>query len=253
LLLRHAANLRLRKDENRSNTALSLAGQDDGTYALLARTEMQAVYGAASTAVPVINLKKAISKPFLDATLIDEIWEDAAEIPLATVSQTGLSTDPGCLVMLAWDDDHIYLSGRVDKVAGREYYNNKTLARNHDAGHGNLDRVEISFDTDRDYTTAFHFTIDESGQTSERCWKSRNWNPEWFVAADADETSWRFEIAIPQEELVSQPLTPGDLWAMRIYRIVPGVLQQSLKDPETETAPTEAVGHGLLRFIRRRN
>ena len=253
LLLRHAANLRLRKDENRSNTALSLAGQDDGTYALLARTEMQAVYGAASTAVPVINLKKAISKPFLDATLIDEIWEDAAEIPLATVSRTGLSTDPGCLVMLAWDDDHIYLSGRVDKVAGREYYNNKTLARNHDAGHGNLDRVEISFDTDRDYTTAFHFTIDESGQTSERCWKSRNWNPEWFVAADADETSWRFEIAIPQEELVSQPLTPGDLWAMRIYRIVPGVLQQSLKDPETETAPTEAVGHGLLRFIRRRN
>lgn len=253
LLLRHAANLRLRNDENRSSRALSLAGQSKGTYGLLAQTEMQAVYGAASTAVPVINLKKAISKPFLDATLIDEVWEEANEIPLVTISRSRLNTDPGCLIMLAWDDDHVYISGRVDKVSGRSYDDDKTQDRNYDATHGIRDRVEFSFDIDRDYTTAFHFTIDESGQTSERCWRSRGWNPEWFVAADADETSWRFEIAIPQEQLVSQPLKPGALWAMRIVRTVPGVLQQSLKDPETETAPTDAVGHGLLRFIRRRN
>ncbi len=253
ILLRHAANLRSRNDESRSNTALSLAGQTSGTYGLLAQTEMQALYGAASTAVPVINLKKAISKPFLDATLIDEMWEDATEIPLTTVTPSGLSVDPGCLIMLAWDEDHVYISGRVDKVSGREYHDDKTQARNHDAAHGIRDRVEFSFDTDRDYTTAFHFAVDESGQTSERCWKSRGWNPEWFVAADSDETSWRFEIAIPQQELVSQPLKSGDLWAMRITRTVPGVLQQSLKDPETETTPTDAVGHGLLRFIRRRN
>lgn len=253
ILLRHAANLRSRDDENRSNTALSLAGQSNGTYGLLAQTEMQAMYGAASTAVPVINLKKAISKPFLDATLIDEIWEDATEIPLTTISPSGLAADPGCLIMLAWGDDHVYISGRVDKVEGREYHDDKTQARNHDTLHGIRDRVEFSFDIDRDYTTAFHFTVDESGQTSERCWKSRGWNPEWFVAADSDETSWRFEVAIPQQELVSQPLKPGALWAMRITRTVPGVLQQTLQDPETEAVPTDAVSHGLLRFIRRRN
>lgn len=252
LLLRHAANLRLRKNENGSNAILANAANQNGPFALMARAEMQAVFGAASAPVPVINLKKNAVKPYLDATLNDGIWEDATEIPMVTVGQSD-AADAGCLIMLGWDDDHIYLSGRVNRVAGRHYDMDKTQTRTHDSRHGIRDRIQFSFDTDRDYTTAFHFTVDEAGQTSERCWKSRHWNPKWFVAADMDEQSWRFEIAIPQEELVEQAVKPGQLWAMQIHRTVPGVLQQTLKTPDNEGKSEAPAEHGLLRFIRNRN
>ena len=251
LLLRHAANFLRRGDYNKNNSVLSLAANAMGRYALLARAEMQAVHGAASTSVPVINIAKSQSKPLLDTRLTDLIWEEAVEIPLATAESADASPDSGCLMMLAWDDDHVYISGRVERVPGRDYVMDKTAERRHDSDHGIRDRVHIAFDTDRDYTTAFHFTIDEAGQTSERCWTSRRWNPDWFVAADIDETSWRFEIAIPQEELLARPVKAGDLWAVRIHRIVPGILQQSLKHTESDTATADTAGYGLLRFTRR--
>ena len=154
--------------------------------------------------------------------------------------------------MLTWVDDHFYIAGRVERPEQKEDRMDHTAARIHDASHGTLDRVEFMLDTDRDYTTGYHFIIDEAGQTSDRCWKSGNWNPEWFVAAESDSTSWRFEAAIPQKELLDQPLKAGNLWAIRVCRTFPGVIQQSLKDKDSPGDLTGADGFGLLRFIRNR-
>ncbi|MEZ6132784.1 MAG: YCF48-related protein [Planctomycetaceae bacterium] len=259
MLLRMAANRQRVDDYPGHNQLVAQAASGDGLYAVLAQAEMQSVHGAATTAVPVVYLPLASSKPYLDAVLTDQIWQDATEIPLTESLSTSSASSSGCLVMLAWDVDHVYVSARVERVPGRDYPIDRTAARVHDTDHGIRDRVEISFDTDRDYTTAFHFVIDEAGQTSERCWKSAGWNPDWFVAADADDTSWRFEVAIPQSELARAPVRAGSLWAVNIRRTVPGILQQALHPSAADTADTTAAsgqaardtqGYGLLRFIR---
>jgi len=252
MLLRKAANSLRQTNYNGHSSVLSEVSSGDDLFSVLARAEMQAVHGAASSSLPVVKIAASQQKPYLDATLADSMWQQAQEITLTNDDEPGISPTSGCLVMLAWDADHIYLSGRVERVPDRTYAMDKSADRVHDVKHGIRDRIEFSFDVDRDYTTAFHFVIDEAGQTSERCWRSRGWNPEWFVAAETDETSWRFEIAIPQKELVAQSVKPSDLWAIRIQRTVPGVLQQSLKPTDPDAPSADTNGHGLLRFIRTR-
>ncbi|MEZ6125330.1 MAG: YCF48-related protein [Planctomycetaceae bacterium] len=249
LLLRQAATLRLRSDDVRNGTILASAAGGSGKYALLARAEMQAVHGAATTAVPIVNLQPSDRKPVLDGLLTDEIWESAPEIPL-TANEPGRSGPPG-LIMLGWDDDHLYVAGRFEKIEGHRYQMDSTADRYHDADHKDRDRLELMIDIDRDYSTGFHFVIDESGQTSERCWKSRRWNPDWYVAAAEDRESWRFEAAIPQTALRSRPISPGDLWAIRLQRTVPGILRQSLKPADSGQETDDTDGTGLIRFIRR--
>jgi photosystem II stability/assembly factor-like uncharacterized protein len=252
LLLRQAANVRRAGEFGANSTMLAKAAAGNDLYSLLARAEQGAVHGAAATSVPTINLPKIRTKPVLDGQLTEKCWQDAAEIHLAASENTRIASPADCLVMLAWDDDHVYVAGRVEHSRTHSNRMDHTADRRHDAPHGTLDRVMISFDVDRDYTTGFEFVVDESGQTSERCWTARSWNPEWFVDAEADETSWRFEMAIPQAELQTTPLRAGDLWGIRLRRLTPGIMEQSLKDPESENAAAHTDGHGLLRFIRNR-
>ena len=252
LLLRQAANVRRGGEFGANSTMLAKAAAGNDLYSLLARAEQGAVHGAAATSVPTINLPKISTKPLLDGQLTETCWQDAAEIHLAASENTRMTTPADCLLMLAWDDDHFYVAGRVEHCRGHSNSMDHTADRRHDAKHGTLDRVMISFDVDRDYTTSFEFVVDESGQTSERCWTARSWNPQWFIHAEADETSWRFEMAIPQAELQTTPLRAGDLWGIRLRRLTPGIMEQSLKDPESENAAAHTDGHGLLRFIRNR-
>ncbi|MEO2017386.1 MAG: YCF48-related protein [Fuerstiella sp.] len=252
LLLRQAANVRRHGSFGANSTLLAKAAAGSDLYSLLARAEQGAVHGAAETTVPTINLPKVRAKPVLDGQLTEECWQDAIELHLAVSNADPVVASADCLIMLAWDDDHVYVAGRMEHCPGHSNQMNHTVDRFHDAKHGTLDRVIINFDVDRDYTTGFEFVVDESGQTSERCWTARSWNPQWYVDAEADETSWRFEIAIPQAELQTTPLRAGNLWGLRIRRLVPGVMEQSLKDPETEDAEAHTNGHGLLRFIRNR-
>jgi hypothetical protein len=73
------------------------------------------------------------------------------------------------------------------------------------------------------------------------------WNPQWYVAVDSDETAWRIEAAIPFSELVSRPAKPGDLWTVRMRRILPGVLEHSSLSAESAASTGST---GIVRFIR---
>ena len=66
------------------------------------------------------------------------------------------------------------------------------------------DRVAVRLDVDRDYTTAFELAVDHRGWTHDACWNDATWNPTWFVAAAADESTWTVEAAIPLAELVDR-------------------------------------------------
>jgi hypothetical protein len=149
--------------------------------------------------------------------------------------------------MLAWDEQFLFISARLEKAPSKHNVVELAAARSHDAKHGDKDRFEIELDTDRDYVTSFQLTVDESGQTSDRCWMLTRWNPQWYVAVDSDETAWRIEAAIPFSELISRPAKAGDIWTVRMRRVLPGVLEHSSMSADSVA---NAGKTGIVRFIR---
>jgi hypothetical protein len=149
--------------------------------------------------------------------------------------------------MLAWDEEFLYIAARLEKTPSQNNPVELAAARSHDAKHGDKDRFEIELDTDRDYVTSFQLTIDESGQTSDRCWMLTRWNPQWYVAVDSDETAWRIEAAIPFSELASRPTKPGDLWTIQMRRVLPGVFEHNFMSAESVALSGST---GIVRFIR---
>jgi hypothetical protein len=149
--------------------------------------------------------------------------------------------------MLAWDEEFLYFSARFSRTALRRSSVEQVANRSHDAKHVNRDRLELEIDTDRDFVTAFHLTVDEAGLTSDRCLMLNRWNPKWFVATDSDDDVWRVEAAIPFSELATKPAKPGDLWSVKLRRVIPGVLQQELVG---SSATVSTQGTALVRFIR---
>ncbi len=260
--LRIAANYRLQQKSGEQSTTLSELSQRDDQYGLFARCEMQVTHMPAAPVLPLINLPKRSARPFLDGVLTDSIWEDAEELLLtpfvrdAVDPATGTrrksvssGTDISSLTMLAWDDEFLYVAARLQRAPEKSRPIELAMHRSYDAKHENRDRLELEIDTDRDFGTAFHLTVDESGETSDRCWMLDKWNPKWFVALDADAATWRIEAAIPLKELSATGAKPGDLWNIRLRRIIPGVVQHEL---QTGTNAVSSDGTGMLRFIRPR-
>ncbi|HQZ67610.1 MAG TPA: YCF48-related protein [Planctomycetaceae bacterium] len=260
--LRIAANNRLLQNSGEQSTILSDLGQRDDRYALFARCELQLSHPTAAPVLPLFNLPKRGERPFLDGQLTDSIWEDAEEIPLTQFVRDSIdpatggrrrsltaATDISSLTMLAWDDEFLYLAARLQRAPEKAAPIELALHRSYDAPHGNRDRLELEIDTDHDYSTSFQLTIDETGQTSDRCWMLDKWNPKWFVAVDADAATWRIEAAIPLAELSASGARLGDLWSIRLRRIIPGVLQHEV---QTGTNTVSTDGTAMVRFIRPR-
>lgn len=237
LLLREAANLRQasRLGEHSALLAEIVARRD--RQSLLAAAESQAVHGAATPPIRVINIRKTPKRPWLDAALTDSCWESADEIFLTTDQASSAAASARALVMLSWDDDFLYVAASMEHLANGPQPGELAIDRAHDAAHGSRDRLVLHIDTDRDYATGFDLTIDQTGQTSDRCHLLQEWNPQWYVAVTSDARSWRCEAAIPLQELQLQPTRAGDLWSVCLQRVVPGYLRQTLT-----TAPLLAAG-----------
>lgn len=263
VLLRYAVNQRKTEAAGEQSNALAELSQRPDEFGLFAKSEMQ-LRAAATSPLPLFNLPRQTERPFLDGLLTDSIWENAQEISLRAGSASGrrssdftnADSDAGIdegddtvrsFSMLAWDEQFLFFSARLEKAPSKRSVVELAAARSHDAKHGDKDRFEIELDTDRDYVTSFQLTVDESGQTSDRCWMLTRWNPQWYVAVDSDETAWRIEAAIPFSELISRPAKAGDLWTVRMRRVLPGVLEHSSMsaDSVADTGKT-----GIVRFIR---
>ena len=258
--LRIAANYRLQQKNGEQATILSELSQRDDQYALFARCEIQVDNMPSAPLLPLINLPKRTERPFLDGVLTDSIWEDAQEILLTPFVRDALDPATGIrrkfitqangvssLTMLAWDDEFLYLAAVFELAPEKSEPIELVLNRTYDSEHENRDRLELEIDTDRDFGTTFQLTVDESGKTSDRCWMLDQWNPKWFVALDTDDRTWRVEAAIPLSELSGHGAKPGDLWNIRLRRVIPGVLQHEL---QTGTNPVSTDGAGMVRFIR---
>jgi photosystem II stability/assembly factor-like uncharacterized protein len=227
----------------------------------------------------------ATVRPHLDGILGDECWVEAREILLSPgdSSSQQSASDPIIenkaaypSVMLSHDDQFLYIAatlprsttrpqfspdktprlpggarvrGDQNSFAGRSANNQPVVqfeGRTHDADLSGFDRLKISLDTDRDYSTAYEIEIDERGQVRESCWEDSTWNPEMWVHVDSEPTRWRIEMAIPFSELGPQAPRRQDAWAVSVTRTVPGVEWQAWPSLSRSQGPDAEAG--LIQF-----
>ena len=203
---------------------------------------------------PLLSCVKAQTKPHLDGRLDDAVWQQAKAASLQSAQHD--DGDWPAVVMLAYDDEFLYIAARCRQAAAEPSAATDEAsrlpqaaapsARVRDADLAAFDRVELLLDVDRDYTTYYRLAIDRRGWTSEGCWGDRTWDPKWFVAAAQEEGDWTVEAAIPLAELVGRPPQPHDTWAVGLQRVVPGVGFQSWTTPAAISVLPD--GFGFLVF-----
>ena len=192
---------------------------------------------------PVWYCTHTPNKPRLDGQLEEAFWRSGNVVELKSPQRE--DADWGSSAMLAYDDEFLYLAVRCTKVASGNY-STSDAPRPRDADLSDHDRVELLLDIDRDFATYYRLTIDHRGWTAENCWHDVTWNPDWFVAAGGDDTSWTVEAAIPLAQLTGQPPVAKSTWSVGMQRIVPGTGFQSWNTPaEPEVIPE---GFGYLMF-----
>ena len=217
----------------------------------LAERELWASFATAESPKSLIRCYPASNRPKLDGLLSDPCWEEANELHLTANSDssdvTGGSLDESqSLMMFSYDAEFFYLAIKVPREKEGLPDRPQTSGRQHDADLSRHDRVCLRLDIDRDYATWYEFQIDQRGWTAERCWEDRRWNPTWYVAAEADQSDWRIEAAIPWDELTPTPPRAGTFYAVSLLRITPNVGLQSWTRPAT--LRPQPSSFGLIRF-----
>ncbi len=194
---------------------------------------------------PVAQADLAETPPYLDGKLDDECWKEVKPIVL----QNAVGKTAEQFVTEAWityDAHHLYLALRC-KHPGNHFVP-PVKPRKRDDDLRRFDRVSFMLDLDRDYSTYFHFQVDQRGCVGEDCWGDRSWNPKWFVAVHSEERFWQIEAAIPLAELTGDRIRPGEAWACNLVRTIPGQGVQAFSIPADVMPRPE--GMGLLMFHR---
>lgn len=233
-----------------SGAARGLTGQLAQTPGLWGQTALAELWlqtGNGVCPTPHTMCKIARQRPHLDAVLSDDVWQTALELRLGLTTEDREDKQKSpALVMMAHDNRYLYLAGSVPRNGTAPLDSAQMKGRTHDADLTEFDRITIRLDTDRDYSTWYTLEIDQRGWTRDSCHDSTDWNPKWFVAADGDERRWRFEAAIPLNELVSRKPLPNTTWAIGVTRTIPAVRSESWTSPVSSRPRPDAFG--LMKF-----
>ncbi len=208
-----------------------------------AQTEMWLGEPKGQPPKPLWNCARAQAKPRLDGRLDEPLWRANNAVELHSAQRD--DAEWGAVVMLAYDEEFLYVAISCTQAAGFKY-EESAAPRPRDPDLADQDRVELLLDTDRDFATYYCLSIDHRGWTGESCWQDSSWNPNWFVAGGNSEGTWTAEAAIPLAELTGQPPNSKHAWGVGVQRVVPGVGFQSWTTPaSTEIMPE---GFGFLIF-----
>ncbi len=191
----------------------------------------------------VMECRLAASRPFLDGQFDDACWQNLKP----TILQNAQSDTIKAFrteVRLAFDQDFLYLALRCTHPP--EYHVPAVKVRKRDENLLPYDRVSLMLDLDRDYSTYFHFQVDQRGCVFEECWGDKSWNPRWFVAVRSEQTEWNIEAAIPIGQMTGNNITLGSAWACNVVRILPQRGVQAFSVPAGVEPRPE--GMGLLLF-----
>jgi hypothetical protein len=192
---------------------------------------------------PVLPCRPAVSRPYLDGDFSDPCWQAVEPVVLTeAVGKTGQHYRTE--VRLAYDQEFLYVA--LSCTHPPEYHVPPAKSRARDEDLRSYDRVSLMLDLDRDYSTYYHFQVDQRGCVSEDCWGDKSWNPKWFVAVRSNQTSWNIEAAIPLIQLTGRPITATTTWACNVVRVLPGRGVQAMSLPADVQPRPE--GMGLLMF-----
>ena len=219
----------------------------EGPWAGAARSELWTANPVGSPP-PTVHVCRSVSEPpWLDGQLSDVCWQEANEVVPTSVDGNGLPAGRRTVVMMAHDQEYLYIAARISRVSGITAAPTFTDGRSHDVDLNDFDRIAVYLDTDRDYATWYTLQVDERGQTRDSCWDDQSWDPgQWHVAVAGDDQVWRVEMAIRFDQLAASAPRRGSWWAAGITRIVPGRLLEAW--PTDVGALPHAEGFALLQF-----
>jgi hypothetical protein len=166
-------------------------------------------------------------RPTLDGVLSEECWQKADQLPLRWSAPETVQTASVPIAYLSRDAEYLYFAATVPRVPGTPADRPVYEGRHHDADLSRFDRITLYLDLDRDYATHYTLHIDQRGWVAESCWQDASWNPQCFIAVEADEAAWSIEAAIPFSELAPQPPQRRTTWAVGIVRTIPTIGIQS--------------------------
>ncbi len=218
-----------------------MRGGDKTPWQQTAATELWLNQMAGLPPKSIYNLRVASKPPTLDGLLSDPCWQQAEEMALVTDDTNG-PLQQQAFVLMCRDREFLYFAGVCPRIAGSPEALPDHKGRTYDADLADHDRITLMLDVDRDYVTYYRFTIDQRGWTNEDLWGDVSWNPKYYVAADGDESTWRFEVAIPWKELVPNSPTPDTMWAASVVRTLPAQGVQSWTKPVTSRPRMETGG-----------
>jgi photosystem II stability/assembly factor-like uncharacterized protein len=220
--------------------------QPDGPWRSAAAAELWLLSRQGPPPKATATCRFAETRPFLDGKPDDECWQSGPPLNLKNAAGNTVKEYPTD-VRLAYDREFLYLSLRCSHPADRHV--EPTPGRKHDEDLRAFDRVSLMLDLDRDYSTCFHFQVDQRGHVAEDCWGDKGWNPHWFVAVHSEPTAWSIEAAIPLVALTGDAVTPGRAWAFNVIRTIPGEGVQAFSLPaEVPEVALRPEGMGLLLF-----
>ena len=188
-----------------------------------------------------------VMRPHLDGILDEPIWSGDRCQRLGSLQPLDhpLSTK----VWITRDHQYLYIAVQCQRLSELDYPEPTREGRPRDAGESKLDRIDLFFDVDRDYSTGWRLGFDSRGWAIDSVSGDAGWNPTWHVAASLDERNWIVEAAIPLSELVLEPNRLNQAWSVYVRRIVPGWGWQSW--PEEASADLRWQDAGLLLMVSR--
>ena len=167
----------------------------------------------------LISARFTSERPVLDGELSESIWEQSA---LDSQSQR---------VQFYWDEEYLIVGIECAKRES-EVYGPVTTERSYDQNLIDADRIVLELDSDRDYSTFQQLVIDHRGRCADSRIGDAAWNPEWFIAAGQTESTWTIECAIRWSQLAMRVPRRGDIWVVKISRLLPSE-DQTRRKPET--------------------
>lgn len=207
---------------------LGFTGTADRYFAILSKSNVESAWGAAARAenwlakpdeLPpnkrLVTCKAVATPPHLDGVADEPLWQKAE--PMRVAGELGRDDSSAATMQLARDENYLYVAIVCPRLRG-ESYPQTDAPRTRDANLSQFDRLELSIDVDRDYTTSYQLSVDCRGWTHDACWGDDSWNPRWFVAHQSTDSAWTAELAIPWADLASPEPAVLDTWCLKAVR-----------------------------------
>ncbi len=176
-------------------------------------------------------------RPYLDGKLDEDAWSAAPMTLLGDRYAKQVSTK----VYWAWDAQFLFIAAACVHPTAVDHAP-QSGERRRDVDLSQHDRLTLRLDIDRDYATHWKLSVDVNGSANDALNHDASWNPKWFLDTSSDHLRWAFEVAIPWDQISPAPPQPGDVWAIGVDRLMPGLGRQGWGQAEQRDSDRQQVG-----------